>query len=143
MKLGFNSPVPLPRPVEKTLNQAKKDDDVMAVAVFGSYARSESSGISDLDICIFLRPRKYNATQLHKKRMSYLEAAASDRADVQIFQQLPLPVRSRILKEEKMMLVKDEDSLYDLAFETVKDFEAFRKHYDEYLAGVADAGPTA
>ena len=64
--------------------------------------------------------------------------AGSDAADVQVFQQLPLYVRSEILKEGRLVLVKDEAALYELVIETIKDFEDFRKHYEEYLAGIAN-----
>jgi hypothetical protein len=97
--------------------------------------------ISDVDICVFLKPGKYRRDQLHGKRMMYVETAVNDKADVQIFQQLPVQVRSTVLKEAKWILVKDEGALYDLAMQTVKDFEDFRRHYEQYLAGVANAKP--
>lgn len=128
-----------PTPAAKVAAYARGDDEVIAVALYGSYARGEYSSVSDIDICIFLRPGKYHPEEMHQKRMKYTEAAASDRADVQIFQQLPLQVRTMVLKEGKMILVRDEAALYELAFQTVRDFEDFRKYYNEYLAGIANA----
>jgi hypothetical protein len=45
--------------------------------------------------------------------------AGSDAADVQVFQQLPLYVRSEILKEGRLVLVEDEAALYELVIETI------------------------
>jgi len=73
------------------------------------------------------------------KRILYTEAAANDSADVQVFQGLPLPIRSKVLKEGKIILVKDEPALYELAFDTVNEFEDFKKHYEDCLAGTLNA----
>jgi len=137
--LALEVPGEVPTPAAKVAARARNDDEVIAVALYGSCARGKYSGISDIDICIFLRPRKYHTGEMYQKRMKYTEAAASDKADVQVFQQLPLQIRSNVLKEGKMVLVRDEAALYELAFETIKDLEDFRKHYNEYLAGIDNA----
>ena len=131
----------VPPLVTKVAALARGDDDVVGVALFGSFVKRGCSAISDIDICLFLRPRNYAGEELNRKRLRYVDAAANDRADVQLFQQLPLHVRSMVLKEANWVLVKDEPALYELAMQTIRNFEDFRKHYDEYLAGVADAKP--
>jgi len=125
-----------PTPAGNVAACARGNDEVIAVALYGSWARGEYSRISDIDICIFLKPRKYHPEEMHQKRRKCTEAAASDKADVQIFQQLPLQIRTMVLKEGKMILVRDEAALYELAFQTVRDFEDFRNHYNEYLPGI-------
>lgn len=129
----------IPTSAAKVAARARDDDEVVGVALFGSLAKAQSSAMSDVDICIFLRPRKYHREEMHRKRMEYVEAAASDKADVQVFQQLPLQVTSMVLKEGKLVLVKDEAALYELAIQTIRDFEDFRIHYNQYLAGVASS----
>lgn len=137
MKLEVN--VQHPAPASRVVDYARRDNEVTAVALYGTFATGMLSGISDLDICIVLAQRKCNPVELHRKRMEYTEVAGSDEADVQVFQQLPLSIRLSILREGKMVLVKDEEALYDLALETVKDFDDFRRHYNEYLAGMVNA----
>lgn len=136
--MGLQIPQSSALQVERIGKLAQTDDDIVAVVLFGSHARGEGSAVSDVDICIFLRPRKYAAAEIHGKRLSYQEVV-SDKVDIQVFQQLPVPVRSQILKEAKKILVKDEDELYRIAFETVRELEDFRRHYNEYLAGVMNA----
>ena len=121
--------------LEKIKEKARKDKDVLGVIVFGSYARNEK--FSDIDICIVLKPGKYNPLFLSKKRLEY--STAFPDIDIQIYQQLPLYIKIRILKEGRTILSKNEDLLYDLAFSTIKDFEYYRPTYISYLEGVLHA----
>jgi hypothetical protein len=56
--------------------------------------------------------------------------------DIQIFQQLPLYVKMRVLRDGKTIFCKNEDSLYDLSFSTIRQFENFKPRYLSYLEGV-------
>jgi len=59
-----------------------------------------------------------------------------EKLDVQVFQQLPLYIRRRVLKEGQVLLCKDEDLLYDIAFDVIRAFEYYRPRYEEYLEGI-------
>ncbi|MBU0456825.1 MAG: nucleotidyltransferase domain-containing protein [Nanoarchaeota archaeon] len=120
--------------VKKIVESSKKDKSILAVAFFGSYAREEK--FRDIDVCIFLAPKKYSPTELSMKKMKY--TLEDEKYDVQIFQQLPLYIRKQILKEAKIIYCKDEDLLYDLYFETLRDFELFKPIYEGYLEAVAN-----
>jgi len=121
--------------LEKLKEKIEKDSDALAVVLFGSYVRNER--FSDVDVCIALKPRKFTRLYLSKKRLRY--SIAFPNLDVQIFQQLPLPLKMRILKEGKVMFCKDEDLLYDLAFSTIREFELFKPIYLSYLESVLHA----
>ena len=119
--------------VERLLKEAQQDSDVLAVMLFGSVARGESSAQSDVDICLVLYPKRWQLEELARKRWEYLRFDL----DIKIFQQLPLYVRRRVLKEGVVLLVKDEDQLYELAFRTAKEFEHFKHIYRDYLEAIA------
>ena len=53
--------------------------------------------------------------------------------DLVVFQELPLPVRSRVLREGQVLFARDEEALYAVALTTVRDFELFRPIYHAYL----------
>jgi hypothetical protein len=118
--------------LKKISEKAKKDEDILAVMLFGSYARKEK--FSDIDVCIVLKPRKFDSLFLSKKRLEYL--AIFPNLDIQIFQQLPLYVKVRILKDGKIIFCRNEDLLYDLSFSTVRQFEYFKPTYLSYLEGI-------
>ena len=117
------------------LEQARHDRDVLAVVLFGSAARGETHASSDVDVCLILQPKAKGWTPeaLARKRLDYLHFDL----DVTLFQALPLYIRHRALKEGRVLLVKDEDRLYELAFRTAQEFEDFRHVYREYLEAVA------
>lgn len=120
--------------VDRVLDQARRDRDVLAVILFGSRARGEASPSSDVDLCLVLDQHSRSKLEMSRLRLAYL---AAGEADVVVFQQLPLHVRSRVLKEGQVLLVKDEDALYDVAIQSARAFERFRHHYRAYLDEVA------
>jgi len=124
--------------VDRILAKASDDPEIVAVFLFGSRARGESTPASDADVCLMLQPGKHAASNLSSKRLSYLKE--SD-ADIHIFSQLPLYIRHRVLKEGKVLLCRDEDLLYEIAFRTAQAFEDFKHIYYGYLEEVAGARP--
>jgi predicted nucleotidyltransferase len=123
--------------LEQLLSQAKEDSEVLAVLQFGSTVRGEQTAASDVDVCLLLQPKKYDQLTLSRKKLAYLQG---DDLDVHVFQQLPLYIRQRVLKEGKVLFARDLDALYALAFRTVQEFEDFKPVYRTYLAEVARGG---
>ena len=123
--------------LERLLSKAREDSDILAVFVFGSTARSERTAASDVDVCLVLQPQKYDPLTLSRKKLAYLQ---QHDLDIQVFQQLPLYIRRRVLKEGKVLFERDTDALYALAFRTAQEFEDFKPIYHAYLAEVARAG---
>jgi predicted nucleotidyltransferase len=113
--------------------RAEDDRDVLAVILFGSQARGEAGPGSDVDVCVVLEAGAPSAIEASHKRLDYL---AGRDLDVKIFQQVPLYIRSRVLKEGRVLFVRDEDRLYELAFRTARAFEDFRPYYQAYLDAV-------
>jgi uncharacterized protein len=115
--------------VLKLVEKAKKDEKVVAVGVFGSSLKGKGR---DIDVCLFL-DKKYSNIEMSKKKLSYF---SKDEIDVQIFQQLPVYIRMQIIKEVEVLFCKDEDFLYELAFDTIKEFGFYKKVYDMYLGEI-------
>lgn len=116
------------------INRVRADEDILAVILFGSHARGEGGAASDLDICLVLWPRSHSDLELSRKKLEYL---VSFDFDIQIYQQLPLYIRRRVLKEGKVLFCRDEAKLYELAFRTAQEFEDFKRIYYGYLEEVA------
>lgn len=125
--------------IEKLLTKAREDAAVLAVLLFGSAVRREQTPLSDIDICLVLAPQPtpFEPAELSRKRLDYLKDFP---LDVQIFQQLPLYIRTRVLREGQILFVREETLLYELAFRTIQAFEDFKHIYYSYLEEVAIAG---
>ena len=118
----------------RVLDRARSDPEVLAVILFGSRARGDASPGSDFDVCLVPAPGTGDRFDLTQKQIEYLADADVDLA---VFHLLPLAIRSRLLKEGKVLFVRDEDALYDVAIRTAKAWEDFRHIHREYLDRVA------
>lgn len=120
--------------LDRLVARAKHDPEVLAVLLFGSRARGDATTRSDYDVCLVLAAEPASDLAAAHKRLDYLAEAD---LDLVLFQQLPLHIRSRVLKEGVVLFVRDEDRLYDLAISTTRAFEDFRHIHREYLDQVA------
>lgn len=114
--------------LDRLITKAKKDGNILSAMAFGSFARGEPA--RDIDVCLILA-KKTEKLKMSKIRLEYLTDFPS--LDIQIFQQLPLYIRVRILKEGKVLFCKNEDLFYDIASETAREFESYRYIYKSFL----------
>ena len=122
--------------LERFLGKIKKDQQILAVFLFGSAARKESHLNSDIDICLVLDRGKLTQKKISALRIKYL---SSFDFDIQIFQNLPIYIKQRILKEGKVLFCRDDDRLYDVAFAVIREYSDFEPFYLEYLKEVLHA----
>jgi predicted nucleotidyltransferase len=119
--------------IDRLLRRAAEDPEVVAVLMFGSVARGEASRDSDVDVCLVLTATPRTRPQVERKRLEYLGDVD---LDVQVFQALPLYVRTRVLRDGRVLFCRNEDALYDAAFATIRAFERFKRTYRAYLEEV-------
>ena len=124
--------------LDRVLRRAAGDPEVLAVLLYGSTARGEAGPMSDVDVCVVLTGAAHAPAQLFEKRMAYLGDVD---LDVQVFQSLPLYIRSRVLREARVLFCRDEDALYEVAFATIRAFERFKRTYRGYLDEVERGRP--
>ncbi len=120
--------------LRKFMKRVKEDPHVLAVILFGSYARKERGPLSDIDVCLVFFEQSVSRTEMMHKRLDYL--AEFPQLDIQVFQLLPLYIRRKVLKEGKVLYTRDDDALYELAYCTVRAFEDFKHMYYDYLEGI-------
>ena len=122
-----NSPGSFPAAINPVVEELKAHDAVLGLILFGSVARGCARPFSDVDLCIVTEKNIPDAVRM--ELLSY----GSETIDVSIFADLPLPIRFRVVKEGKILFVKDPLTLHRIKTATVReylDYEPFlRRHY--------------
>ncbi len=101
---------------------------VKFLILFGSHARGEAGKDSDIDLCVYYEGNPKEAFRFRELVLGYLP----DEYDVQIFQLLPIYLKRECLRG-RGLFCRDETFLYDLAYETLKEWEDFKRYYYDYL----------
>ena len=112
--------------IDNIVKKARRDGEVIAVILFGSYARQEKD-FRDVDIALLLKEPIKDGI---KKASEYW---ISDMFDVSILNGLPLNVASRVLEEGKVLYVSDMESLQRFSSKIVRDWSDFKPLYMEQI----------
>nr|QNO43692.1 hypothetical protein FICJDHNH_00032 [Methanosarcinales archaeon ANME-2c ERB4]QNO43953.1 hypothetical protein AECFJODE_00006 [Methanosarcinales archaeon ANME-2c ERB4]QNO50651.1 hypothetical protein BCJHFGCD_00005 [Methanosarcinales archaeon ANME-2c ERB4] len=106
--------------------------DVISIHLFGSYARGREKPYSDIDICVI--------ADKHANRDEIL-SHSSKKIDLSIFHDLPLSMRFRVLKEGKLLFLRDDLKLHRIIVATIGSYLDFKPHIlrrTERVLGVRD-----
>jgi len=110
------------------LENTKFFSKVEFVILYGSSLTSYHLNDSDIDLCLYINEEKKVLSNVRLKLLKMF----NDNLDIQIFQLLPLYVQIEVLKG-KVLYVKEEDRLYEIAYETIEEYEEFYQFYLEYI----------
>ncbi len=110
------------------LNDMKVFSSIEFVILYGSSLNVYHLDESDIDICIYINEEK---KKLPKIRLELLKKF-NEKLDIQLFQLLPLYVQIEVLKGE-ILYVKEEVRLYEIADETIDEYEEFYPLYLDYI----------
>ncbi|MGB7545859.1 MAG: nucleotidyltransferase domain-containing protein [Methanothrix sp.] len=102
-------------------------DKIRFIILYGSACEGRMKEDSDIDICVY-----YDGADASEFRLSVLSDLFDDIYDIKIFQQLSLPLRMEVLKG-RVLYADDTPFMYDKAYETIKEFESFKRRYYDYL----------
>lgn len=108
------------------VNKIRESVNVKAVYLFGSYAKGEQNESSDIDLCVF--------GKLKDKEKREIASYGSDFIDISFFEELPLYIKFRVLKEGRPLFVKDEKFLNAVKIQTLHDYLDFKQLIDKHIA---------
>lgn len=112
----------------KALKEMPDFDKVKFVILFGSFSRNNENKLSDIDFAVYYDGDKKERFNFRKIILSKLP----NNYDVQLFQDLPLYIRIEVLKG-KIIYCADEDYIYNIFYETIRNFEDFKDMYYDYI----------
>lgn len=116
----------LPPAITPLVKELQAHDAVLGLILFGSVARGCARPFSDVDLCIVTKKNTPDAVRMDL--LSY----GSEKIDVSIFSDLPVQIRFRVIKEGRILFVKDFLTLHRIRVATVReylDLEPFIKRH--------------
>jgi len=119
--------------IEKFLEEIKKSElfsKIEFIVLFGSYLSDYHLDDSDVDVCLYIKDNEKN---LAKFRLKLLKEFP-DKLDLQIYQLLPTYIQIEVLKG-KFLYIRNEDRVYEIAYETIEEYEDFYPLYLDYING--------
>ncbi|MCD6206423.1 MAG: nucleotidyltransferase domain-containing protein [Methanosarcinales archaeon] len=117
--------------IDRIIEPLKKNPDVLSIHLFGSYARGREKPFSDIDICVVAdKNADRDAILSHSSR----------KIDLSIFHDLPLLMRFRVLKEGKLLFLRDELKLHRITVATIKAYLDFKPHILRRMERVLSVG---
>jgi predicted nucleotidyltransferase len=112
----------------KEIKKTKYFSKIEFIVLFGSYLSKYHFDDSDVDLCIYIQDSEKN---LAKIRLDLLKKF-NDKLDLQIFNLLPIYIQIEVLKG-KFLYIKDEDRTYEIAYQTIEEYEDFLPLYLDYI----------
>ena len=116
--------------INHVLEDVKKIEKVNAVFLFGSYAKGTDKPYSDIDICVL------SEKELTKNERTEILSNGTDKIDISIFQDLPLLVQHRIIKEGKILLNRNELFLHRTKTKIIREYLDFKHIIDRHVERV-------
>lgn len=116
--------------LHQAIERAELDEDILALVVYGSYARGEE--YRDIDVALVIWPEKLSEVNTLQKEIDY----SFDNLDVHIFQELPLYIQSKILEEGDVKLMKSYNAYFDFVMFVLREWDDFKQYYYSYLEEV-------
>ena len=102
--------------LERILNEFKKIKEVIAIYIFGSYAKGTQTLRSDVDVCVVTEEN------IPEDVESELGSTYSDDIDLSLLKNFPLHMKFRVFKEGKEIYVRDEQKLARIKFRVIKEY---------------------
>ena len=103
------------------IDRARRNKEVLALILFGSYARGDFRSNSDIDLCIIGKKGS------HFSDFSDLKGYSSERMDVVLFDNMSQVMRFKVLTEGEILYVDD--------------FRAFREIRKKFVRSYLDYYP--
>ncbi len=103
----------------------KKQKQIRLAYLFGSYAKGKEGPLSDVDIAVFL-DEIISKSKRFEQRLNLINEISSilksDNVDVIIMNDAPLNLNYEIIKNGKLLVVKDEEKRTELESEVISKY---------------------
>ncbi|MGQ4873316.1 MAG: type VII toxin-antitoxin system MntA family adenylyltransferase antitoxin [Promethearchaeia archaeon] len=115
--------------LEDLIKKIKEHPKVIAIILFGSYAKGQNKPISDIDIAVILKNPNFDDE-------AEIGSLYSDKIDLVLFHRLPLHIQYEVFKWGKELFVRDENSLLEIKTRVLRDYLETRWLYKRIANGI-------
>ncbi len=109
--------------INVVVEKAKKDKNVIAVLLFGSYLRMES-GFEDVDVALLARDQEKIDVFSYRNAIEDTGALNKINIDVVILNNMPVTAQGEILDEASVLYVRDENGLRVYCLKIVEEYNS-------------------
>jgi len=109
--------------INKTVNELKKINKIVAIILFGSYAKKKSKPLSDIDIAVITKNPDKNIE-------AEVASFSSKILDVINFHRLPLYIQFEVLKYGKVLFVKDKEYFLNVKRKVLREYLEMSDFYE-------------
>jgi len=106
---------PINEGLEKVLEDLKAHPKVIAIYLFGSYAKGCAKPLSDIDVAVII-DKPDPATEAE------LGSLYSEKLDVVLFHRLPLYIQFEVFRYGKELFVRDADKLFEIRLSVLRGY---------------------
>ena len=107
----------LPGFVRKVVEDIKKNEKVVAIILFGSWAKGRVTPLSDIDLAVIIK-------EPDPKTEAEIGSMCSRMIDISLFHKLPVYIQHSILKDGIVLYLKkeDEDFYKEVVFKVIRNY---------------------
>lgn len=120
----------LPPIAQRIVAEIQQHPKVVAIFLFGSWARGEQMPISDVDIAVLL-------DNPDRRDEADVGSMYSPTVDVVLFHRLPLRIQFQVIKEGHPLFVRDDEKLTETIYQVMRQYHEaewmYRRYYEEIL----------
>jgi predicted nucleotidyltransferase len=109
--------------INKTVNELKKINKIVAIILFGSYTKKKSKPLSDIDIAVITKSSDKNIE-------AEVASFSSKIFDVVNFNRLPLYIQFEVLKYGKVLFVKDKEYFLNVKRKVLREYLEMSDFYE-------------
>ncbi len=106
----------IPGEIVPVVEELREQDAVLGIILFGSVARGCERPYSDIDLCVVTK--KGTSDDQRMELLSY----GSETIDISIFSDLPIQIRFRVIREGRVLFVRDPLALHRITASTVREY---------------------
>ncbi len=106
--------------MEVVIDKAERDRNIIAVLLFGSYARKDST-FEDVDVALILKDTDKTDIFAYSRAIEDLGIAHKISIDFAELNRMPIAMQSDILDEASVLYMRNKDELYDYCLKIMKE----------------------